>query len=121
MKLARSRLGKWSVGWTMEHLTSLLPVDRLFETPCLLAFRHPSPVYPVHILIVPKKAVENLLQLAEKGDAFTQRFMEDLLACVCQLVADEHLEKAGYRLIVNGGVYQDVPELHFHLVSGDRL
>jgi diadenosine tetraphosphate (Ap4A) HIT family hydrolase len=28
------------------------------------------------------------------------------------------LKEAGYRLIVNGGKYQDVAQLHFHLVSG---
>ena len=33
------------------------------------------------------------------------------------LVAELQLEKRGYRLIANGGAYQDVPHLHFHLVS----
>ena len=27
------------------------------------------------------------------------------------------LAESGYRLIVNGGKYQDFPYLHFHLVS----
>jgi diadenosine tetraphosphate (Ap4A) HIT family hydrolase len=33
------------------------------------------------------------------------------------LVVEFRLEEIGYRLIVNGGKYQDVPQLHFHLVS----
>jgi diadenosine tetraphosphate (Ap4A) HIT family hydrolase len=44
--------------------------------------------------------------------------MGDLLSCVSRLVVSFNLGKPGYRLIVNGGGYQDVPELHFHLVSG---
>ena len=30
------------------------------------------------------------------------------------------MEAGGYRLLVNGGAYQDVPHLHFHLVA-DRV
>ena len=120
-KIARSSLGGWMVGWMMEHLSNLLPVDRLFETPRLVAFRHPRPAYSIHILIVPKKAVHNLMDLESVGDDFASLFMADLLACVRKIVADFDLEQSGYRLIVNGGGYQDVPELHFHLVSGSAL
>jgi len=102
-----------------ENLSSILPVDRLYETPRLVAFHHPKPVYPIHILIAPKKAVKNISQLVETGSEFAPHFMEDLLNCVCKLVEDFALERAGYRLIVNGGSYQDVPELHFHLLSGE--
>jgi hypothetical protein len=34
---------------------------------------------------------------------------------VQQLVEKYHL--GAYRLIVNGGDYQDFPQLHFHLIS----
>ena len=37
---------------------------------------------------------------------------------VQSLVAELDVEGPGYRLIVNGGGYQGVPQLHFHLVSG---
>jgi diadenosine tetraphosphate (Ap4A) HIT family hydrolase len=33
------------------------------------------------------------------------------------LVGDFALEACGYRLVTNGGRYQDVPQLHFHLIS----
>jgi diadenosine tetraphosphate (Ap4A) HIT family hydrolase len=32
-------------------------------------------------------------------------------------VSELELERAGYRLVVNGGKYQDVAQLHFHLIS----
>ena len=66
-----------------------IPVKRLRETSNLIAFHHPSPSYKVHILLVPKRQVQTLADL-------------DLKA---------------YRLIVNGGEYQDFPHLHFHLIS----
>lgn len=95
-------------------MSSLLPVNRLKETDTLLAFDHPQPVYPVHILLVPKKACGSLLELSASDSAF----MHDLLATVQELVVERRLEQPGYRLIVNGGPYQDIPQLHFHLVSG---
>ena len=41
-------------------MSQLLPLDRLAETGTLIAFRHPQPVYPFHVLIVPKSQVASL-------------------------------------------------------------
>jgi histidine triad (HIT) family protein len=86
------------------------PVERLRETETLLAFYHPKPAYPLHILLVPKQPVASLLDLEPSSD-----FLVDLLVAVQSLVAELHLP--AYRLIVNGGEYQDFPHLHFHLVA----
>ena len=91
-----------------------IPVRRIRETKTLLAFYHPQPAYPLHILIVPKRSIASLATLTPAD----QDFMLDLFATVQSLVKELDLEPAGYRLIANGGEYQDVPQLHFHLVSG---
>jgi histidine triad (HIT) family protein len=92
-----------------------LPVKRLRETEHLVAFDHPLPSYPVHILLVPRRAVSGLAAL-EPEDA---PFLIDLFVTVQDLVEALGLEPAGYRLIANGGKYQEFPYLHFHLVSGE--
>ena len=43
---------------------------------------------------------------------------KDLIQIVQSLVLEFHLEN-GCRLITNGGMYQDIPILHFHLISGE--
>lgn len=48
-------------------------------------------------------------------------FLVDLIKTVKDLVNDLGLERDGYRLIVNGGKYQEFPWLHFHLISGPSL
>jgi histidine triad (HIT) family protein len=98
-----------------SRMSFALPVQRLRETPTLFAFYHPQPAYPVHILLVPRRAIASLMELDPAQDA---AFLADLFTAVQSLVAELHLEQAGYRLIVNGGEYQDFPYLHFHLVSG---
>jgi histidine triad (HIT) family protein len=94
-------------------MSQLLPVDRLAETGTLIAFRHPQPAYPFHVLIVPKSQVVSL----EALDAADSTFLSDLYSTVQALVMQFDLGAGGYRLIVNGGKFQDFPHLHFHLVS----
>jgi histidine triad (HIT) family protein len=102
-------------GFVFAHMSQFLPVHRLRETATLIAFCHPRPAYPVHILIVPRRAIPTLAELTS-ADA---PFLVDLFQVVQEMVAELHLDQAGYRLIANGGKYQDFPHLHFHLVSGD--
>jgi histidine triad (HIT) family protein len=111
--LARSRLGRFLVGFLFTYMSFALPLDRLRETPTLVAFHHPRPSYPVHILLVPKRPIANLMEISEAD----RDFLADLVATVQSLVREFGLEAAGYRLISNGGPYQDVPQLHFHLIS----
>ncbi len=92
-------------------MSFLIPVARLRETSSLIAFHHPSPSYEFHVLIVPKREVASLAQL----DPSDTIFLTDLYATTQSLVDEFHLQ--AYRLIVNGGKFQDFPHLHFHLIS----
>ena len=96
--------------WMLNHIPFALPVERLRETASLLAFFHPRPSHPFHVIILPKKAVRSFADLAPADP-----FLADLVATAQSLVAEYHLP--AWRLIVNGGKYQEFPHLHFHLVS----
>jgi diadenosine tetraphosphate (Ap4A) HIT family hydrolase len=67
-------------------------------------------------LLVPKRARASLAELTPADSDFTA----DLFEAVNSLVAELKLEQNGYRLIVNGGAYQDVAQLHFHLIAEKR-
>jgi histidine triad (HIT) family protein len=99
------------IGWMFSHMSFAIPVKRLRETETLLAFHHPKPSYPFHVLLLPKKAITSLKEF----DSTDTGFLTDLYSTVQNLVDEFHL--SAYRLIVNGGEYQDFPQLHFHLVS----
>ena len=88
-----------------------IPVKRLRETETLMAFYHPQPSYPFHVLLLPKKVVASLKEF----DPTDAAFLTDLYSTVQSLVSEFRLP--AYRLIVNGGDYQDFPQLHFHLIS----
>jgi histidine triad (HIT) family protein len=99
------------IGWLFAHMSFAIPVKRLRETETLLAFHHPKPSYPFHVLLLPKKAITSLKEF----DSTDTSFLTDLYSTVQNLVEEFHL--SAYRLIVNGGEYQDFPQLHFHLIS----
>ena len=93
-----------------------LPVKRLYESEKLVAFYHPRPSYPFHVLLVPKQAVRTLMELSASDSAF----LVDLLQAVQMLVRQFDLQTSGYLLVVNGGPNQDIQQLHFHLISGEE-
>jgi histidine triad (HIT) family protein len=112
-RLAHTRLGQHITVLLFTKMDLLIPVQRLRDTPNLLAFYHPRPAYPLHILIVPKRELAGLQDLSSEDQAL----LLDVFQTVQSLVAEFDLDKAGYRLIVNGGKNQDIPILHFHLIS----
>ena len=99
------------IGWIFAHMSFAIPVKRLCETETLMAFYHPKPSHPFHVLLVPKKAIISLKEFDAKDFAF----LTDLYSTVQNLV--DEFQLPAYRLIVNGGEYQDFPQLHFHLIS----
>ena len=112
--IRHSLIARLLIGWIFAHISFALPVKRLRETETLIAFHHPKPSYPEHILLVPKKAIGNISDLTPADNAF----LADVFRTVPELAAELGLNTSGYRLIVNAGAYQDVPQLHFHLVAG---
>ena len=109
-RLANTPPGRFLIGWIFAHMSFVFPAKRLRETDSLLAFYHPRPAYPFHVIIAPKKDIRSFADLAPADP-----FLADLIIAAQSLVAEFHLP--AYRLIVNGGEYQEFPHLHFHLVS----
>jgi histidine triad (HIT) family protein len=109
------RLAQTLLPWTLTHMIFALPLHKLRETPTLLAFHHPQPAYPVHILIVPRQPIPSLDSLTAQDASL----LAEVFQTVQSLVAELDLAPGGYHLIVNGGAYQELPQLHFHLVAGD--
>lgn len=92
-------------------MSLVVPARRLREADTLLAFYHPKPSYPFHVVLVPKRAVSSVMEL----DSTHSEFLTELFSTVQSIVTEFQL--SAYRLIVNGGEYQDFPQLHFHLIS----
>lgn len=96
-----------------------IPSDTLYQDDGVVAFRDISPQAPVHVLVVPRKHIESLIQLSE-GESSLAAHMVDVAN---QLASKEGVAESGYRLVINCGEQggQLVPHLHLHLLGGRSL
>jgi histidine triad (HIT) family protein len=91
-----------------------LPSTKVYEDDGVIAFNDTNPSMPIHILIVPKKHIENLSKARN----------EDLeILGKLQLVASKIAQDKGfydYKLVTNNGTKagQVVFHLHYHLLGG---
>lgn len=93
-----------------------IPCQRVFETESVLAFRDINPQAPTHILVIPKKYLQNLID-ANEDDA---QLLGELLLATKQIAKQEGLLEDGYRVVINNGadVGQTVFHLHLHILAG---
>jgi histidine triad (HIT) family protein len=100
-----------------EVLSGRVAVEKLVETDNVLAFSHTRPVYPVHIVVIPKRHIASLLDLQDKDDPLLVEML-DIIKQVAAQVLNEH---GACRVVTNMGSYQDSVHLHWHVISGERF
>ncbi len=115
--LMNLKLTQKLASWSLIHAPFLFPVKPLRQTAHWMAFCHPNPTYPVHIVVVPKKQWSNWLAV----DPLDVDTMREFVELTQSMIREFELTPAGYRLITNGGKNQTFPHLHFHLVAGDAI
>lgn len=96
-----------------------LPADIVARSDHAVAFRDLAPQAPVHILVIPRRHIENAATV-EPSDA---EVMADLLVTARQVAIDEGIVERGYRLVFNIGrdSFNSVPHLHLHVLGGRAL
>ena len=100
------------VGQVFRYGSWLLPVKKLYLSQDTIAFPHPHPSYDNHIILSPRRAVPNLLALSTDG--------QDLAGIWkgVQSLREAHAAfQHSFTLVANGGLRQEVQQLHFHLFT----
>ena len=96
-----------------------LPSTKVFENESVLAFRDIQPAAPVHILIIPKKHIASMNDVAPEDFGL----IAEIHKAAQQIAAELGIAESGYRLINNCGKDsgQIVFHLHYHLLGGAHL
>ncbi len=96
-----------------------IPATIVHEDPQCVAFRDVSPQAPLHVLVVPRRAIPRI-DSAGDGDA---SLLGHLLLVAAQVARAEGVADSGYRLVINNGPHggESVPHLHVHLLGGRQL
>jgi histidine triad (HIT) family protein len=95
-----------------------IPAKIIWEDQDAIAFHDVDPQAPVHVLIVPKKAVSRLADATDEDAALLGK-----LLLVARNVAKELELSSGYRVVINCGPDpgESVPHLHVHLLGKRAL
>jgi histidine triad (HIT) family protein len=83
------------------------------ENAFVVAFPHPTPTFDDHLLVVPKKAIPTFVDLLSPNNI---SHWVAILEAACQILKDRGWSE--YSIGVNGGAYQDVAQVHFHIYRG---
>jgi histidine triad (HIT) family protein len=95
-----------------------IPADKVFESETIVAIKDIHPAAPVHLLIIPKKAIPDLQSMKPEDFALLGEVIS-----VAQMLAERFGISDGYRLLTNNGssAGQSIFHLHFHLIGGRTL
>ena len=96
-----------------------IPSTKVNEDDNVLAFKDINPAAPIHILVVPKQHIENVLEINEGN----KKILEDVFLAINKIAKKLGIGKDGFRVITNCGrdSGQEVMHLHFHILAGAKL
>ena len=92
-----------------------IPCTKVYEDETTLAFNDISPKAPIHVVVIPKKHVSNIMEAAKD---------KELLAAAANAVGEVakvlDIDKNGFRTVANTGHDggQSVDHFHFHVLAG---
>lgn len=96
-----------------------IPCNKVYEDDKVLAFNDINPVAPHHILIVPKKHYDSIVDISDKE----MGIVAHIHSVINKIAMDKDFSNAGFRIINNcgrdGG--QEVNHIHYHLLAGKKL
>ena len=95
-----------------------IPSSKVYEDEYVYAFNDINPMAPVHILVIPKTHISNVMDVNSENSDIIAHIFE----AIAVIAKQQKLEK-GFRVVSNCNEYagQTVFHLHFHILGGRRL
>jgi histidine triad (HIT) family protein len=95
-----------------------IPSSKVYETDRFLAFNDIAPKAPTHILVIPKKHIARIADIADEDSAL----MGELMLAVRNIAAQQGISES-FRLVSNNGAEsgQSVFHVHMHILAGRRM
>lgn len=96
-----------------------IPSKIVIENDYVIAFEDLHPVAPVHILVVPKKHIQNVMKLTEEDTIYLQ----EVYKAVQEIAKEKQIDEMGFRVLTNNGedAGQTIKHLHFHILGGRKM
>jgi histidine triad (HIT) family protein len=94
-----------------------VPADVVYQDADVVVFTDAHPIAPVHLLLIPRGHVQDINGLTTKDEPLYGK----IVRIASELAAKRNIT-SGWQLFVRVGKGggQEVPHVHFHLVSGQH-
>lgn len=96
-----------------------VPSKKVYEDEEILAFNDINPAAPIHILVIPKKHINSLVEIEKEDEILIGK----IYGVINKIAEEKGFKENGYRVIVNCGkdAGQEVMHLHFHVLAGAKF
>lgn len=96
-----------------------IPSTKVYEDDKVLAFNDLNPVAPYHILVIPKKHYESIIDIPDEE----MDIIAHIHCAINKIAAEKGFDKEGFRIINNCGENggQEVKHIHYHVLAGKKL
>ena len=96
-----------------------IPADQVYADEHVVAFRDIAPQAPTHVLIIPRKHIASVNDLAPDDT----EVIGNLYQAAKALAEQEGIAEDGYRMVINAGADggQTVFHIHLHLLGGRAM
>jgi len=100
-------------------LSGDISADIVYESETAIAFRDINPQAPMHVLIIPRKHIATINDIADED----QSIVGSLYSAAREIASSEGLADEGYRVVMNcnEAAGQTVFHIHLHLLGGRPL
>lgn len=89
------------------------PANIEMETDSVVAFTSISPAAEIHLIIIPKEHIDTFSDLEEQH----KEILMQMAKVAQKLIESKNIANA-YKLVFNGGKYQSIKHIHWHLLAG---
>ncbi|KXZ40084.1 histidine triad (HIT) family protein [Alkalithermobacter thermoalcaliphilus JW-YL-7 = DSM 7308] len=96
-----------------------LPAQKVYESEKVLAFKDINPKAPVHILVIPKKHYDSIIDINDDE----MDIISHIHVAINKIAKDMGVDKTGFRIVNNCGedACQEVKHVHYHILGGKKL
>lgn len=96
-----------------------IPSNKVYEDESIFAFKDINPQAPIHILVIPKKHIESIIDIDKNDEVLIGK----IFTAINEIAHSLGIDQTGFRVISNCGedAGQTVKHLHFHILAGERM
>lgn len=100
-------------------IEGVIPAERVYEDDTVIAFRDINPQAPFHCLIIPRKHIATLNEIADEDC----EIVGHMIQVASTIAKQQGFDQDGYRTVFNCNTHggQTVYHIHLHLLGGKPM